>query len=122
MKIILPLPPKELSPNARCHWKPLQEIKRRYRTGAFLRTLEVLGRSPKPMLNRATTTITFYHSTGRFRDADNALASLKAGLDGITDAGVMANDHGFRHNPIEFMKDRDNPRVEIIIDPFGDEA
>lgn len=41
-----------------------------------------------PLVGHALFTVT----RGRGPDVDNALAALKAGIDGVADAGVIAND------------------------------
>ena len=35
--------------------------------------------------------------------------------DGIADAGVVADDVGLTHEPVQMLVDRKNPRVEITI-------
>ena len=57
----------------------------------------------------------FFWGTRRKRDKDNALASLKAAFDGLVDAGIVADDVGLTHEPVEFRTSRDRPRVEITV-------
>lgn len=72
-----------------------------------------------PRWARATVRTVFYlrDKRGLDADGDNRLASLKGTLDGIALAGVVENDRGFRHEPIEHAIDRERPRVEITITP-----
>jgi len=112
--ITLPLPPKQLSPNARCHYMSKANAVKKYRTMAFAESLKAQAPGCR-MWRYATVQATFYHKQARRRDADNSLSSLKAALDGLADAGVVADDHGFTHKPVLFKKDAANPRVEITV-------
>ena len=115
MTIILPLPDRKLSPNARVHWRALHAAKRDARdTARMLATLRLNGSDP-PMWDRARAKVTWYFPTARGRDPDNAMASLKAYWDGLEDAGIVANDCGIWPDRPEFMIDRDKPRIEIEI-------
>ena len=111
--IVLPLPPRELSPNARPHWGAKGRAVRRYRETAYLSSLA--GRPGRPM-QAAKVTARFFFRTRRRRDRDNLLASLKAAFDGIADARVVANDAGMIHMPVEQYVDRIDPRVEIVVE------
>jgi Holliday junction resolvase RusA-like endonuclease len=113
--ITLPLPVSQLSPNVSYSGYGKARLRKKYRQYAWAVTLELLGRNPAPQWERAIVQATFYHDVERRRDGDNALASLKAAFDGIADAGVVVNDSGFRHEPVQFAIDRGNPRVEIKI-------
>lgn len=88
MRVELPWPPKELSPNARQHWASLARAKRSYRaTCAALARQQ--GASPLPV-ERLDLALTFHAPSRRAYDLDNALARMKAGLDGLAD--VLAVD------------------------------
>lgn len=117
MRVTLPLPPACLSPNARAHWRTKHKAARAYRALACAMTPKK-GLAERWM--RAQVQLTFYHAFRRERDADNALASMKAGIDGITDAGVVINDSGFSYLPVRFELDTRNPRVEVEITPLGE--
>jgi Holliday junction resolvase RusA-like endonuclease len=69
-------------------------------------------------LERAIVSCRFYFKDRRRRDADNLLASLKAVFDGLKDAGVIDDDAGFIHLPIEMDHDPKSPRVVIEIRPL----
>jgi len=110
--IVLPLPDKCLSPNARCHWAKKAKIVKSYRERAkwfCFKEIVTLKESWK----RAKYTARFYFPTSRRRDADNAIASLKSALDGVADAGLVVNDSGLWPERPEFYTDKDNPRLEI---------
>ncbi|MBM4019810.1 MAG: endodeoxyribonuclease RusA [Planctomycetes bacterium] len=113
MVIVLPLPPRELSPNARPHYMAKARAVKRYRETAYLSSLAV--RLVRPM-QAAKVTARFFFRTCRHRDRDNLLASLKPAFDGIADARVVGNDAGMIHMPVEQYVDRADPRVEIVVE------
>lgn len=43
-------------------------------------------------------------------------------MDGLQDAGVLADDRALRFEPIAFAVDRERPRVEIKITAMGGQA
>ena len=118
--ITLPLPHKHLSPNARVHWSTKHSHRKKQRNiaGVIANSSEL----SRANLARAKVQATFYHTQRRNRDGDNYLAMLKGAFDGIADAGVVANDSGFVHMPVRFEIDKDNPRVDITIEPMEDAA
>jgi crossover junction endodeoxyribonuclease RusA len=86
----LPLPPRELSPNARVHWAA-----RRRAAGAYvLRCLAALREQgvfpPREAWPIVTITAAFY--VGQLGDQDNRMASLKALIDALVRAGYFAGD------------------------------
>jgi crossover junction endodeoxyribonuclease RusA len=113
MVIVLPLPPRELSPNARPHWAAKARAVRRCREAAYLSSL---AEHPCRPLQAAKVTARFFFRTRRRRDRDNLLASLKPAFDGIADARVVANDSGMIHMPVEQYVDRTDPRAEIAVE------
>jgi crossover junction endodeoxyribonuclease RusA len=117
-KIVLPLPPKALSPNARSHWRTKAAATKNYRLAAKLQTrteMLRLGYAAMPPLRWATECATFYFSNERGRDGDNLLASLKSAFDGIADAGLLGNDKNLTHAPVQQKIDKADPRVEIEV-------
>lgn len=117
LTIAMPLPPKELSPNARPNRWKLASARRSYRIRAKIAALAALGRRAAPRWTRATVRIRFFHTVNRRRDKDNLLASLKAAFDGLADAGVVENDSGMTYLPVEVFIDQDRPRVELTVRP-----
>lgn len=111
--VTLPLPPKELSPNARVHWAARATATRRYREAAYLLALPSRPRRPMQV---ARVTARFFFKTRRRRDRDNLLASLKPAFDGLADAGLVADDSGLIHMPVEQHIDRTDPRVELVVE------
>lgn len=91
MKIELPWPPKELSPNARLHWRKLAKAKKAYRAECgYLAVAQGVGRMEAGKLHLS---LTFYAPTRRAYDLDNALARMKSGLDGLADVLGVDDKH-----------------------------
>lgn len=83
LTIILPWPQKELSPNFRGHWATVAKAKKAYRE-ACAWTAKLHGASPIHA-DQLHLTLEFVPPNRRAFDLDNALASIKAGLDGLAD-------------------------------------
>jgi crossover junction endodeoxyribonuclease RusA len=80
----LPWPPSGLSPNARHgHWAQLAQLKRRYRAACAITAMQQGAKRMEA--DRLSVRLTFVPPDKRHRDADNCLASMKAGLDGLAD-------------------------------------
>jgi crossover junction endodeoxyribonuclease RusA len=92
MKITLPWPPSILSPNARAHWARKDAPRKKYKGDCYL-----LAWAKKPELpeGKIPLKITFCPPDRRKRDMDNMLSSIKAGLDGISQAWGV-DDSRFR--------------------------
>lgn len=83
MKITLPYPPANLSPNARQHWSKLAKAKREYRQ---ICAAQAWAQGARKMdADWLEVTFTFYPPDKRRRDFDNEIARLKAGIDGLAD-------------------------------------
>jgi crossover junction endodeoxyribonuclease RusA len=89
--VYLPWPPKELSPNATIHWSKKAKFKKQYRHICWVLTLESKLKANPGVI---PIEITFYPPDRRHRDADNMIASIKSGLDGVADA-LKVNDREF---------------------------
>jgi len=94
--IVLPWPPKELSPNfkRRKHWTVYRGPTKAYRETCYWLTHNAGvcapgGDEPFPVL------ITFYPPDRRRRDDDGMIGAFKAGRDGMADA-LRVNDHRLR--------------------------
>ena len=88
--IILPWPPKELSPNARVHWAQKSIAAKSYRRTCWGLALES---GVKPSRKPVELRLTFNPPSVRFDD-DNAIGAFKNGRDGLADAWKM-NDRDF---------------------------
>ena len=90
-RVILPWPPKELSPNARQHWTKLAKAKKAYRDAcAWTAKQQGAGRIEAQKLH---LTITFVPPNRRAHDLDNCLARMKSGLDGLADVLGVDDKH-----------------------------
>lgn len=88
--LVLPWPPKELSPNARVHRLAKARVARTYREACW-----ALTKQSKLKPGGMHLKITFVPPTKQPRDLDNCLAAIKSGLDGVADA-LGVNDKAFR--------------------------
>ena len=96
VELDLPMPPRELSPNYRGHWREVAPIRRDYREHCLMLALVAIqnngGRPEYPLAPPVVAEVTFTFPDRRRRDQDNALAGLKAAWDGLVDAGLLADD------------------------------
>ena len=92
--IRLDWPPRELSPNFRAkHWSIPARAKREYRKACWADARKAKDFSTTyPLTGPLEAHVTFLTNTEQRMDLDNLIASLKAGLDGVADAGVIDND------------------------------
>lgn len=82
-QVLLPWPPKVLSPNARAHWATRSKAAKAYRFRCFFGARQVRLEAPA---GRVLLVLEFMPPNRRRRDDDNLLASFKAGRDGLADA------------------------------------
>ncbi|SFU97901.1 hypothetical protein [Pseudomonas sp. OV546] len=87
----LPWPPKELSPNARVHWRQKHKYAKAYRRTCGLIALALVA--PR-LTGKKYFWVTFCPPNRRSYDDDNLLARFKAGRDGIAD-GLGIDDKNF---------------------------
>ncbi len=111
--ITLPLPRRELSPNARCHWRLKARVVSHYRTTA--RVMVGMSTHTPPAYRAASCEPRFFFAQNRKRDRDNLLASLKSSFDGLADGGLIVNDSAMTYLPVVVAIDKANPRVELHI-------
>ena len=84
------LPDRDLNPNKRLHHMALYQAKLLAKEEMYLCVLKQ-GR-PRAALPKAHITITWVAKDKRRRDIDNLFASMKAYIDGLVFAGVIADD------------------------------
>ena len=109
--LLLPLPPKELSPNARNRWARINMTKQ-YRTAAHL--AGTVFRYQDDWISP------IYYGVGRYRlteiyriagkrqhDVRNLFAAFKAGEDGLVDAGLLPGDD-------DSVLEHGAPRIERV--------
>jgi crossover junction endodeoxyribonuclease RusA len=113
--ITLPLPYKQLSPNARVHWAIKSKLTKAHRKAAYIATVAALkGNTPEGWM-KSKLEVSAYFPTYRFPDPGNFMASLKAYEDGIADSGVIVNDKSLWPERPIFAKDARRPRVILTI-------
>lgn len=106
----LPWPDARLSPNARLHWSQAARVKKAAKRAAFYLTVEAgLKNIGAESLDAR---ITFFPPDHRARDLDNTLASLKAAIDGVSQA-VGIDDSKWVIALRPFGPVEKNGRVEI---------
>lgn len=113
--IILPLPARKLSPNARVHWAEKAKLVRASRKTAHLASLEALNLRRPPGWLKARLEVKAFFKTLNFPDPSNFMGSLKSSEDGIADSGIIINDKSLWPERPVFEKDTSNPRIEITI-------
>ncbi len=88
------LPYKELSPNARVHWRTRHKFTQSAKAEVYYLAQEKLDhwKAPKKAMISYVFTVTSYHN----RDLDNLLASCKAFQDGLVQAGILRADDGWQ--------------------------
>lgn len=91
MTLILPWPPRELSPNGRTHWSKKSRVARNYRRTCQLLAFEAGMKAPPGQIRLI---LEFVPPDRRRRDDDNLIAAFKAGRDGLADA-LRVDDHRF---------------------------
>ena len=92
-ELTLPWPDKALSPNSRGHWSVKAKAAKSYRKACW-----ALALSAGRMVDNGgpiDVYLTFRPPSRRRYDLDNAIASVKNGLDGLADA-LKVNDQRFR--------------------------
>jgi len=118
--IVLPLPPRCLSPNMQpgsigSRIKKAAAAKKYRRLAKEAAEGERIETGPWML---ASATAVFHHSTKRRRDDVNSLAMLKPAYDGIVDSGVLFDDDSEHLKTLtpEFKTDKEFPRVEITLE------
>lgn len=96
MKVEFDFPPAILFPNRSKgkHWGVMHKSKTEYREACYWLTKQQAG-GWKHAGGDLHLTVTFMMPDKRHRDADNCLAAVKAGLDGMADA-LGVNDRHFQ--------------------------
>lgn len=83
LRLVLPWPPADLSPNSRVHWSKLARAKKAYRAACGWAAIE--QGAARIEAERLHLTLVFVPPNRRAHDLDNCLARIKSGLDGLTD-------------------------------------
>lgn len=113
LRIVLPLPNRVLSPNARPHHMAKARAVKAYRWAARITAMSEWDSTRDPLVE-AEIVCVFHFKDKRRRDRDNLLASMKSAFDGIADAGIVSDDSSFSYR-VEIGEPSPEPSVEIII-------
>lgn len=113
--VLLPWPPKVLSPNARSHWAAKSKAAKSYRYRCFLEARIAKLTAPA---GRVLLVLEFLPPNRQRRDDDNLLAAFKAGRDGLADA--LGIDDCLFVSQVRVMHDEVHPggAVRVRLQPF----
>ena len=113
-KLVLPLPHKALSPNARVSWRVKSQQIRLRRTAT---SLMIRAACPDvPEWKEYDLKIYWLCKSRRWvPDKDNAFSSCKSTIDGIEDSNLIENDFFMRDIQIDRGVSKEYPRVELTI-------
>ena len=117
MALILPWPPRALSPNARTHWRAKAPIARAYKEACWALTLE--AKLAVPDSQKIALWLDFYPPNRRARDDDNMIASFKHGRDGVALA-LGIDDKRFRCFP--FVRDEIGGYIKLRITEMPEQS
>lgn len=109
--VTLPWPPKDLSPNARVHWRTRSKVAKAYRHACWALVKEARLTAPETS-GPLHLWIDFYPPDRRHRDDDNMIAAFKSGRDGLADA-LGVDDRRFICHP--YVKDQIGGMVKVRI-------
>lgn len=103
MRVYLPFPPAELSPNARKHWRSVAPHKAAYKDACYYLTKQAMPPIWEVPFVDLPLKVTFMQPDMRSRDVDNMLASIKAAIDGFALA-LGVNDRQFKPITVDWMR------------------
>lgn len=110
LKLVLPFPPWELSPNVKIHWRLKDPIKKQFMAKCFE---DAQAFKPRFGEGRIPASIMFYPPNKR-ADLDNMFSAMKFGLDSVARCWKI-NDIRFRPYILDCAEkgSPDFPRTEI---------
>lgn len=117
LSISLPLPPRELSPNSRVHWRRRAELTKLTRSDAAAVAALAMRQCgfPFPWSDVELRTNWYWPDKRSMSDDDNLIGRFKAVRDGIADAGVVSDDRWFQlDRPVQDV-DKRAPRLDVIM-------
>jgi crossover junction endodeoxyribonuclease RusA len=113
-ELILPWPHKDLSPNARVHWRQKAQTTKNVRKAAMIMAMQADWSGASLPEGRLHLHVTFYPPTKRLPDDDNMLARFKPYRDGIADA-LGIDDKRFISHPLVSTEVRKGGQVVVRI-------
>lgn len=111
MKLDLPWPPRELSPNARIHYMALAKAKKAYMDQV---SWAAFGSNPNWTKEYMPIKLTFHPPSKRHYDLDGLLSRCKSGLDQLAIMWKI-NDKNFRPILIDFGEPVKDGKVVIEV-------
>lgn len=110
--LTMPVPPAQLSPNARMHWAKKAGIVKREKEAANFRAASCPDLSPG--MKVASYRLHFFFNDKRRRDRDNFTGRCKAALDGISQY-IGQDDSEWEFNGVRFERSEE-PRLEVWLE------
>lgn len=92
VRLVLPFPPRDLSPNVRVHWAVKAASARNYRGLCKVEALNAANRRSIKLQPPVRARVLFVCGS-RLWDQDNCTAAFKAGWDGIVESGLIPDDN-----------------------------
>jgi len=123
VKIVIRIPSAALSPNSRKHWRVKHKASKAIKEATAhavqvaLRLSKELDKNKLPW-HEIELQAVYYHHCNRRRDPDNLIALLKYPIDGLVLGGLLIDDDRITLKPVERRIDKENPRLEMIINPL----
>lgn len=122
-EVVLSWPPRACQPNARVHYQAKGAAVAAYRFESKVlslgaRRLLESQRVLFPLRAPVRAVITFVVKDRTRRDFDNMLASIKAGIDGLRDAGVIFDDSCWVFKPTLDVVMGKKPGVRIRLEGY----
>jgi len=119
LTVTIPTPPRRLGQNGpQRNWRYKARLRKDQRQDAGIAALDAMNRAGlrKVVFAQCTIQPVWYRKNRRGQlDGDNANSMIKGAIDGLADAGVVANDRDVRLLPPRFEFGSDDPRVELVI-------
>lgn len=119
----LPWPPRDLSPNARKHWRVKAKVVANFRECCRLTTMTQMPGGLRVLPDgRYRLHLDFLASPKCRSDRDNLVAAMKSGIDGMADA-LGIDDRQFVELAARLTRlppdDREGEAVRVTITPDG---
>jgi Holliday junction resolvase RusA-like endonuclease len=113
LRLVYPdLPPRELSPNSRMHWR--RQVAPKQKVQADLVMLMAEQGWPRKLLHHADIRIQFGLPDKRRRDLDNLIASSKAMLDALK--GRVIDDDDIKQVDVDYSWFHSPKKPQTIIE------
>ncbi len=114
LKITVAMPPHELSPNARCHWRVLAKQKKIHKWSSIVRVRDAIAHAKGLPYASATIKYEAFYPAKPWDD-DNLIAAMKYARDAFATVGIVPDDNVFTTLPVVSHGYDKNPRVEVTI-------